>query len=104
MKDLRKIKFCLDLNIEHFREGIFLYQKTYTKRILKRFYMDKAHPLTSPMVVRSLDVKKDHFRPPEEGEELIGPEVSYLSAIGALSYLANSRRRYYIFCQLISKI
>ena len=65
MKDLRKTKFCLNLYIEHFREGIFLHKKTYTKRILKRFYIDKAHPLTSPMVVRSLDVKKDHFHPPE---------------------------------------
>ena len=25
--------------------------------------MNEAHPLTSPMVVRSLDVKKDPFRP-----------------------------------------
>ena len=44
------------------------------------------------MVVRTLDVKKDPFRPPEEGEELLGPEVPYLSAIGALMYLANCTR------------
>ena len=51
--------------------------------------MDKGHPLSSPMVVRSLDVKKDPFRPCEKGEELLGPEVPYLSVIGALMYLAN---------------
>ena len=51
--------------------------------------MNEAHPLTSPMVVRSLDVKKDPFRPCEKGEELFGPEVPYLSAIGALMYLAT---------------
>ena len=51
--------------------------------------MDKAHPLSSPMVVRSLDVKKDSFRPCEKDEELLGPEVPYLSVIGALMYLAN---------------
>ena len=51
--------------------------------------MDKAHPLSSPMVVRSLDVKKDPFRPCEKNEELLGPEVPYLGAIGALMYLAN---------------
>ena len=51
--------------------------------------MGKAYSLTSQMVVRSLYVKKDHFHPPEEGEELLCPEVSYLSAIGALIYLAN---------------
>ena len=50
--------------------------------------MNEAHPLTSPMVVLSLDVKKDPFRPCEKGEELLGPEVPYLSVIGALMYLA----------------
>jgi len=44
------------------------------------------------MVVRSLDVKKDHFRPREDDEEILGPEVPYLSAIGALMYLANCTR------------
>jgi len=42
------------------------------------------------MVVCSLDMKKDQFRPRDDGEELLGPEVPYLSAIGALMYLANS--------------
>ena len=54
--------------------------------------MDKAHPLSSPMVARSLDVKNDPFRPCEKGEELLDPEVSYLSVIGALMYLANCIR------------
>jgi len=44
------------------------------------------------MVVRSLDVDKDPFRPQEKDEELLGPEVPYLSAIGALMYLANDTR------------
>ena len=51
--------------------------------------MDKANTLSSPMVVRSLDVKNDPFRSYENGEELLGPEVPYLSAIDALVYLAN---------------
>ena len=46
--------------------------------------MDKSHLLSSPMVVRSLEVTKDSFRPKEENEELLGPEVPYLNAIGAL--------------------
>ena len=58
MKDLGKTKFCLGLQIEHFHTGILVHQSAYTKKIVKRFYMNKAHPLTSPMVVRSLDVKK----------------------------------------------
>ena len=50
--------------------------------------MDKAHSLCSPMIVRSLDAKKDPFRPKEDNEALRGPEVPYLSAIGALLYSA----------------
>ena len=92
MKDLGKTKFCIGLQIENFPNGVLVHQSTYIKKILKRFNMDKTHPLSSPMVVRSLDVKKDQFRPCKKGEELLGPEVLYLSAIGALMYLANYTR------------
>ena len=92
MKDLGKTKFCIGLQIEHFPNGVLVHQSTYIKKILKRFNMDKAHPLSSPMVVRSLDVKNDPFRPCEKGEELLGPEVPYLNAISALMYLANCTR------------
>jgi N6-adenosine-specific RNA methylase IME4 len=65
--------------------------------MLKRFNMDKAHPLSTPMVVRSLDVKKDPYRPQENNEKVLGPEVPYLSAIGALMYLTNNTRHDIIF-------
>ena len=54
--------------------------------------MGKCHPLKTPMVVRSLEADKDPFRPKEEDEEVLGPELPYLSAIGALIYLANCTR------------
>ena len=92
MKDLENTKFCLDLQIEHFSTRVFGHQLSYTKKILKRFYMDKAHPLSSPMVVCSLDMKKDPFRHCEKSEELLGPKVSYLSVICALIYFANCTR------------
>ena len=41
------------------------------------------------MVVWSLDVKNEPFCPCEKNKELLGPEVSYLSIISALMYLAN---------------
>ena len=44
------------------------------------------------MVVCSLEVNKNPFRPKEENEELCGPKVSYLSAIDVLMYLANCIR------------
>ena len=92
MNDLGKTKFCLSLQIEHFPTRVLVHQSTYTKKILKHFYMDKVHPLSSPMVVPSLDAKKDSFRLCKNGEELLGPEVPYLSTIGALIFLANCTR------------
>ncbi|GJT78008.1 hypothetical protein Tco_1044733 [Tanacetum coccineum] len=41
------------------------------------------------MVVMTLDVKKDPFRPQDVDEEILGPEVPYLRAIGALMFLAG---------------
>ena len=90
MKDLGKTKFSLDLQIEHFPNGVLVHQLTYIKKVLKRFYIDKGHPLSSPMVVRSLDVKNDSFCPCEKNEELLGPEVPYLSTIGTRPNIAFS--------------
>ena len=59
MKDLRKTKFCLGPQIEHFPNGVLVHQSTYIKKNLKCFYMDQAYPLNSSMVVQSLDVKND---------------------------------------------
>jgi hypothetical protein len=60
--------------------------------MLKRFNMDKTHPLSTPMVVRSLDVKKDPYRPRENNEKTLSPKVPYLSAIEALMYLVTNTR------------
>ncbi|XP_069145705.1 secreted RxLR effector protein 161-like [Solanum lycopersicum] len=54
--------------------------------------MDEAHPLSTPMIFRSLDVNKDPFRSQEKDEEILGSEVPYLITIGALMYLANTTR------------
>ncbi|KAL0397043.1 UNVERIFIED_CONTAM: Retrovirus-related Pol polyprotein from transposon TNT 1-94 [Sesamum calycinum] len=92
MKDLGTTKYCLGLQFEHTKDGIFIHQSNYIEKVLKRFHMNNAHPLSTPMVVRSLDVNKDPFRPPTHNNEILGPEVPYLSAIGALMYLANNTR------------
>ena len=54
--------------------------------------MEKSHPLSSQIVVCSLDVKNDQFRPYKKGEELYSHEVSYLSVIYVLMYLVNCTR------------
>ena len=97
VKDLGKTKLCLGLQLEHKANGIIVHQSSYIQRLLKRFNMDKAHPLSIPMVVRSLDTQKDQFRPKESDEEILGPEVAYLNAIGVLMYLAQCTRPYIAF-------
>ena len=76
MKDLGKTKYCLGLQIKHCSDGVLIHQSTYIEKVMKPFHMDKSHPLSSPMVVRSLEVTKDSFRPKEENEELLGHEGS----------------------------
>ena len=63
MKDLGKTKYCLGLQIENCLDVVLIHQLTYTEKVLKHFHMDKSHPLSSPMVVRSLEVTKDLFQP-----------------------------------------
>nr|GEU89446.1 hypothetical protein [Tanacetum cinerariifolium] len=92
MKNLKKTKFCLGLQIKHLKNGILVHQNAYIEKLLKRFYMKKSHPLSTPMVLRTLDVEKDHFRPPNGNEGILDPEVPYLSAIGALLFLASHTR------------
>jgi len=91
MKNLGRTKFCLGLQIEHLPRGFFIHQSTYTKKVLERFNMSKTYPVKTLMVVRSLE-DKDPFRPRSDDEKPLGPEVPYLSAIGALMYLANCAR------------
>ena len=51
MKGFGKTKFCLNLQIEHFPNGVLIHQSTYIKKILRGFHIDKTHPLSSPMIV-----------------------------------------------------
>jgi hypothetical protein len=69
MKDLVKTKFCLAYKLNVFQmKFLFINQHTKKKekkkeKVLKHFYIEKAYPLGTPMVVQLLDVKKDHFWP-----------------------------------------
>src|SRR5438128_11580372 len=87
MKDLGQTKFCLGLQLEHLPAGILIHQSAYIQKILEKFNTDESYPSKTPMVVRSLDMNKDQFIPKDENKELLGPEVPYLSAIGALMYI-----------------
>ncbi|KAM1192141.1 hypothetical protein ACFX2G_012750 [Malus domestica] len=92
MKDLDKSRYYLGLEIEHCLDRILVYQSNYTQKVLRCFNKDKAKSSSTPMVVRTLDAKRDPFRSKEDDEEILEPEVPYLSAIGALLYLAQCTR------------
>jgi hypothetical protein len=74
MKDLSETKFCLGIQIEYLLSGIYIYQLAYIYKVLEKFNMDKAYPVKTPMVVRSLDMSKDPFLLKDEGEEILGSE------------------------------
>lgn len=57
-KILGKIGHCCGLQIKHKFNEIFIHQFAYVEKILKCFNMDKGHPLSIPMIVRSLDPKQ----------------------------------------------
>ncbi|GJS81989.1 hypothetical protein Tco_0748530 [Tanacetum coccineum] len=44
------------------------------------------------MVVRTLNVEKDHFRPINDDDEIPGIEVPFLSVMGALLFLSSHTR------------
>ena len=87
MKIFRKTRFCLCFELEHRDSGILIHQSTYTQKMLMHFNMDKVYHVSTLMIGRNLDLKKDIFRPRDDGEDVLETKVSYLSAIGALLYL-----------------
>ena len=54
--------------------------------------MDRSHSLSTPMIMRSLDMNDDSFWSQSKDEEILGDETPYLSAIRALLHLANNTR------------
>ncbi|KAL0337645.1 UNVERIFIED_CONTAM: Retrovirus-related Pol polyprotein from transposon TNT 1-94 [Sesamum calycinum] len=75
--------------------------KTESGFVIIAVYVDDLNIIGSPeeirqaadyLKIRSLDVNKNPFHPPAHNDEILGPEVPYLSAIGALIYLANNTR------------
>ena len=92
MKDLGETKYYIGIQIEHLQSRILLHQSNYAEKILKSFSMDKENILSTPMIGKSLNVKKNPFHLREGNEEIFGHEVTYLSAIESLIHLANCTR------------
>ena len=50
--------------------------------------MDRVNPDSTPMIGRSLEQRKDLFRPRDDDKNVLEAEVLILSSICALLYLA----------------
>jgi hypothetical protein len=60
MSMMGELNFFLGLQIKQTHEGTFVHQGKYTKDVLKKFYMGKTKPLSTPMLTMTalVDYKK----------------------------------------------
>jgi hypothetical protein len=83
MSMMRELKYFLDFQIKQLEDGMFISQTKYTHDLLKKFVMDKAKPIKTPMTTNGhLDL---HM-----GGMSVDQKV-YRSMIGSLLYLCASR-------------
>lgn len=88
MKLLGKTSYCLSLQVAYLPDGsILLHQTAYTQKLLEHFFMDKASPLSTPMIGRS-STKDDPYHSCVTKEEEFHDCNKYLGAVGALTYLS----------------
>jgi hypothetical protein len=91
-KELGAPKLCLGLQIIRTSKGLFLSQANYLRRILERFNFESGHPSPVPLLHRNLFPDKDIYAPTRDGEAPLDAKFPYLSALGALLYLAMGTR------------
>lgn len=71
MKDLGKPKYCSLLQHQHLHSYIMVYYVVYIQNILEKFIVDKSYPSITLMVVHSLEVEKDLFRPRDDENKIL---------------------------------
>ena len=82
-EEFGELSFFLGLQIKQLKEGTFVCQSKYVKDILKKFGMEEAKPIKTPMATNGhLDL--------DDGGNPIDQKL-YRSMIGSLLYLTASR-------------
>jgi hypothetical protein len=83
MSMMGELQFFLGLQIKQSKEGTFVHQAKYTKDYVRKFKMEDAEAIATPMsTTTALDAD-------EEGEHL--DQKEYRSMIGSLLYLTATR-------------
>ncbi|CAM8947691.1 unnamed protein product [Rhodiola kirilowii] len=84
MKDMGAAKQILGMGIIRNKECLKLSQEEYVKKVLKRFNMDDARPVSTPLASH-FQLSKDQS-PITEDEMKHMDKIPYASAIGSLMY------------------
>ena len=82
----------------------YLSISAYTHIRFDAFYMDKSYSLSTPMIMRSLEINNDSVWSQKKDEELLDDETPYLGAIRALVHLTNNITRYLSCSKFTGKI
>ena len=92
MKDLGHAKHILGMKITRNREcgKLWLSQEKYIERVLERFNMHNAKPVSTPLASHFKLCRKDCPHTEQEKEEM--SSIPYSSAIGSLMYAMVSTR------------
>ncbi|XP_072074150.1 uncharacterized protein [Arachis hypogaea] len=83
MSMMGELNFFLGLQIKQTAEGIFIHQEKYAKELVKKFGLDCAKPMGTPMHPNIKLDKNEHGRDVDE--------TRYRGMIGSLMYLTSSR-------------
>ena len=83
MSMMGELQFFFGLQIKQVKDGTFVHQSKYTKDMLRKFNMNDAKPMSTPMsTTTALDADED-------GEPV--DQKEYRSMIGSLLYLTATK-------------
>jgi Reverse transcriptase (RNA-dependent DNA polymerase) len=87
MKDLRTVKKILGMEITRDRSNrkLFLSQKEFVRKVIRRFGMEKANVVSTPLAVYFKLLAA--LSPTSDGERRYMDKISYSSVVGSLMYL-----------------
>ena len=89
MKLQRRSCYCLDLQIKHLVDDIFLlYQQIYVKKLLHTFNIENANALAAPLMAMSKRDEDQYGSTKAEVEEVNNNES--LATVEALLYFARN--------------
>ena len=95
MTDMGSLHFCLGVSVEQSTDKIKLSQKQYIQKLLKRYELDDANPVCTPMDLNVRLVADDGLSKPTD-------KSRYQSMVGSLLYVAVATRP--DICQAVAAV